>query len=81
METIRCTHCNKKLAEATYTQLSIKCPRCGTINQKALEPLHSDLIAQESPYALPRSKQRRQAAYSVDRRQTPTGQAPDSAIP
>lgn len=39
METIRCTHCNKKLAEAEYIRLSIKCPRCGHINNlKAGEP-------------------------------------------
>ncbi|WP_416242736.1 Com family DNA-binding transcriptional regulator [Azospira sp. APE16] len=33
MEIIRCGSCNKKLAEAEYTRLSIKCPRCGAINQ------------------------------------------------
>ncbi|NLC24492.1 MAG: Com family DNA-binding transcriptional regulator [Oxalobacter sp.] len=33
METIRCGSCNKKLAEAEYTRLAIKCPRCGTHNQ------------------------------------------------
>lgn len=30
---IRCTHCNKKLAEGVAINLSIKCPRCGKINQ------------------------------------------------
>lgn len=41
MEIIRCGSCNKKLAEAEYTRLSIKCPRCGAINQvkaASLEP-------------------------------------------
>jgi phage FluMu protein Com len=33
MEVIRCGNCNKKLAEADYIRLSIKCPRCGAINQ------------------------------------------------
>jgi phage FluMu protein Com len=33
METVRCGQCNRKLAEADYTRLSIKCPRCGAINQ------------------------------------------------
>ena len=33
METIRCGGCNRKLAEAEYIRLSIKCPRCGAINQ------------------------------------------------
>jgi phage FluMu protein Com len=32
METIRCGQCNRKLADADYTRLAIKCPRCGTIN-------------------------------------------------
>ncbi|MDR2507619.1 MAG: Com family DNA-binding transcriptional regulator [Candidatus Accumulibacter sp.] len=39
METIRCGQCNKKLAEAEYRRLAIKCPRCGALNQmKAMEP-------------------------------------------
>ena len=33
METVRCGKCSKKLAEAEYVRLSIKCPRCGTMNQ------------------------------------------------
>ena len=32
MEVIRCENCNRKLAEADYTRLAIKCPRCGAIN-------------------------------------------------
>jgi phage FluMu protein Com len=39
METIRCGQCNRKLAEAEYIRLAIKCPRCGAINQmKATKP-------------------------------------------
>jgi phage FluMu protein Com len=39
MEEIRCSNCNKKLAEADYRQLVIKCPRCGAMNTlKATEP-------------------------------------------
>ncbi|WP_244617524.1 Com family DNA-binding transcriptional regulator [Sulfurimicrobium lacus] len=39
---VRCGSCNRKLAEAEYIRLSIKCPRCGAINQmKASEPLIS----------------------------------------
>ncbi len=39
MQTIRCAHCNRKLAEAIYLCLSIKCPRCGALNTlKAGEP-------------------------------------------
>lgn len=29
---IRCGHCNKMLAKGIALDLSIKCPRCGTIN-------------------------------------------------
>ena len=29
---IRCGRCNKMLAKGTALELSIKCPRCGTIN-------------------------------------------------
>jgi phage FluMu protein Com len=39
VEEIRCSSCNKKLAEADYRQLVIKCPRCRAINTlKAIEP-------------------------------------------
>lgn len=30
---IRCGECNRKLGEGTYLVLSIKCPRCSTLNQ------------------------------------------------
>ena len=33
MEEIRCGACSRKLAEGIFTRLSIKCPRCGTLNQ------------------------------------------------
>ncbi|MDR2925981.1 MAG: Com family DNA-binding transcriptional regulator [Azoarcus sp.] len=32
METVRCGQCARKLAEADYRCLAIKCPRCGTLN-------------------------------------------------
>ncbi|MCL2076342.1 MAG: Com family DNA-binding transcriptional regulator [Betaproteobacteria bacterium] len=32
MKEIRCGQCNKKLAEAIFIELKIKCPRCGTFN-------------------------------------------------
>ncbi|MDO8776621.1 MAG: Com family DNA-binding transcriptional regulator [Burkholderiaceae bacterium] len=32
METVRCGKCQRKLAEAQYTRLEIKCTRCGTLN-------------------------------------------------
>ncbi len=31
-EEIRCGHCKRKLAEAVFEQIAIKCPRCGTLN-------------------------------------------------
>ncbi|QXL84084.1 Com family DNA-binding transcriptional regulator [Comamonas sp. NLF-1-9] len=31
-DSIRCGACHRKLAEGQYLRLSIKCPRCGTIN-------------------------------------------------
>ena len=48
MEVIRCDNCNKKLAEADYRRLAIKCPRCGAMNNlKATEPLSSANSAQK----------------------------------
>ena len=36
---IRCGHCNKMLARGTALDLSIKCPRCGTIKtMRAMRP-------------------------------------------
>jgi phage FluMu protein Com len=32
MESVRCGWCRRKLAEAQYVRLEIKCPRCGTLN-------------------------------------------------
>ncbi|MCL2636563.1 MAG: Com family DNA-binding transcriptional regulator [Betaproteobacteria bacterium] len=32
MEEVRCTACRKKLAEAAFSELRIKCPRCGAHN-------------------------------------------------
>ena len=48
VEEIRCSNCNKKLAEADYRRLAIKCPRCGVMNTlKATEPLPSAKSAQK----------------------------------
>ncbi|MFZ5566654.1 MAG: Com family DNA-binding transcriptional regulator [Pseudomonadota bacterium] len=39
MQEIRCGHCRRKLAEARFERLKIKCPRCGTMNDvRAIEP-------------------------------------------
>ncbi len=66
METIRCGHCHKKLAEALYIRLSIKCPRCGTLNLlKAAEPPNCAPGAPkpETPHG--------QTHHPLDRRKTP----------
>ncbi|WP_343734484.1 Com family DNA-binding transcriptional regulator [Acidovorax sp.] len=39
MEEIRCGQCGRKLAEAVFEQIAIKCPRCGTMNHlRAVSP-------------------------------------------
>lgn len=37
MDEIRCGNCRRKLAEGIYIALSIKCPRCGAVNQLRAE--------------------------------------------
>jgi phage FluMu protein Com len=38
-EDIRCGACSRKLAEGQYPHISIKCPRCGTVNHlRAMRP-------------------------------------------
>ncbi|MYM32276.1 Com family DNA-binding transcriptional regulator [Duganella sp. CY15W] len=37
MKEIRCGSCHKKLGQGEYTWLSIKCPRCGTLNHLRTE--------------------------------------------
>ncbi|KAF7600633.1 MAG: Com family DNA-binding transcriptional regulator [Candidatus Dactylopiibacterium carminicum] len=32
MQVVRCAGCGRKLAQAVYSALNIKCPRCGAIN-------------------------------------------------
>ncbi|MBD9354809.1 Com family DNA-binding transcriptional regulator [Methylomonas albis] len=32
MEILKCGKCERKLAEADYREISIKCPRCKTLN-------------------------------------------------
>ena len=45
MESIRCIKCNKKLAEISEEKISIKCPRCKTLNNFTVKN-HTN---QESP--------------------------------
>lgn len=43
-EEVRCAKCNRKLADAAYTHLSIKCPRCKTVNTlRATRPNHQSI--------------------------------------
>lgn len=38
---VRCIKCNRKLAEGEFINLSIKCSRCGTLNNlRAIEHLN-----------------------------------------
>ncbi|MCQ4142854.1 Com family DNA-binding transcriptional regulator [Vogesella sp. AC12] len=39
---IRCGECRRKLAEGQYITLTIKCPRCGTMNHLKAESLPSE---------------------------------------
>ncbi|MGE8405069.1 MAG: Com family DNA-binding transcriptional regulator [Delftia tsuruhatensis] len=37
MQEVRCSSCNRKLAMGIFQKLSIKCPRCGTLNSLRVE--------------------------------------------
>lgn len=68
MEIVRCGNCNKKLAEAEYIRLSIKCSRCGEINiLKACEPLN------RAPTAPNKEDCNGKTNYSLGGRQAPLG--------
>lgn len=39
MQEVRCGTCRRKLADAEFDRLKIKCPRCGTFNDlRAMSP-------------------------------------------
>ncbi|PRC90972.1 Com family DNA-binding transcriptional regulator [Solimicrobium silvestre] len=67
---IRCGSCSRKLGEGEYITLSIKCPRCGTLNH---------LRATRSEPASPRASElktlshARKSHHSLAGRQTPSG--------
>ncbi|MBS0353048.1 MAG: Com family DNA-binding transcriptional regulator [Proteobacteria bacterium] len=68
METFRCICCNKKLGEGEFTRLSIKCPRCGHVN---------DLKAT----SLPTVRGHHGETYlPLDRRQAPTRKDDPAAV-
>ncbi len=48
MEEIRCGNCNRKLAEADYRRLAIKCPRCGVLNVMKAKSLTPDAIERQT---------------------------------
>lgn len=48
MESIRCINCNKKLAEISEGQISIKCPRCKTLNNFTVKN-HTNKESPEPP--------------------------------
>lgn len=46
MKDVRCSCCNKKLARANgQFELEIKCPRCGTVTAKVIEPLNVNAMS------------------------------------
>ncbi|KAF3999074.1 Com family DNA-binding transcriptional regulator [Glaciimonas immobilis] len=49
MQDIRCGNCQKKLGSGIYLHLSIKCPRCGTLND--LRATSSESERQRAPDA------------------------------
>lgn len=68
MEVIRCGGCRRKLGEGIYLALSIKCPRCGDINQlRAASPTPA------RPGASIDGTHHDDAHHSLDRRQAPPG--------
>lgn len=58
MQTVRCGQCQKKLAEAQYTLLNIKCPRCGTLN--LLRASAADHSSQSAKPERPRASSHRE---------------------
>ena len=48
MESIRCIKCNKKLGEISEGKVSIKCPRCKTLNSFTVKN-HNNPESQEPP--------------------------------
>ncbi|KAB8037403.1 Com family DNA-binding transcriptional regulator [Janthinobacterium aquaticum] len=66
MQDIRCGNCHKKLGMGEYTRLSIKCPRCGTLNDmRAASP------APERPGAPSESINAEHSNCLLDGRQAP----------
>ncbi|HGL5374053.1 TPA: Com family DNA-binding transcriptional regulator [Citrobacter farmeri] len=55
MKEIRCGHCRRKLAEGAFFCLSIKCPRCGTLNYLSAESIKSEPERHGTPIANNRS--------------------------
>lgn len=68
MQDIRCGSCNKLLGKGKFDTVSIKCPRCKTLNTlRATSPI------QERHVAPLKEVTNEQTNYSVDRRETTTG--------
>ncbi|MAN51225.1 MULTISPECIES: Com family DNA-binding transcriptional regulator [unclassified Marinimicrobium] len=41
MKEVRCTKCRRKLAMAAFSEIEIKCPRCGAVNHQKATSLQS----------------------------------------
>ncbi|MEO6919582.1 MAG: Com family DNA-binding transcriptional regulator [Collimonas sp.] len=69
MQEIRCGNCSRKLGEGEYIALSIKCPRCGTLNHlRATRPVPA--CHRASDYGADRASK---SDYSLDGWQAPPG--------
>ncbi|MBC3860484.1 Com family DNA-binding transcriptional regulator [Undibacterium jejuense] len=68
MQDIRCGSCSRKLGEGEFISLTIKCPRCKTMN--TLRVTRSEPVC---PSASPIGVSIEQTHHPVDRRQTSYG--------
>ncbi|WP_084153758.1 Com family DNA-binding transcriptional regulator [Simplicispira psychrophila] len=76
MEEIRCGACARKLGEGVYTQLTIKCPRCGVMNSlRAQSPTPERHGASNAIGA------HHGTHHSLDRRQAPPRRAAPEPLP
>ena len=49
-EDIRCGSCNKKFGTGTYIEITLKCPRCGCMNNfRAESPINQAESQRRSP--------------------------------
>ncbi|WP_072242817.1 MULTISPECIES: Com family DNA-binding transcriptional regulator [Gulbenkiania] len=77
MQDIRCGHCQRKLAEGRYIEITIKCPRCGTMNSlRAASPTPERRRA-----PTPGENHGRQSDHPLAGRKAPPGRQAHPAFP